>query len=292
VQRFLYVGYRDGNIFQVVHKFFSPALERFFEEFLEPFLIGDEKLRIRPLDQRNQSRIDHRRGKEGRRRDLEVKLNGKHILEEDGERGIFFSSGLGTEPESEFFLEEKRTCRKKISVFHHLRKQRRGDGIRKVSDQLCLLFLNKIFEIDLKNILFENCQVGKSMSFQIRDQGSVFFDGNDSSSSFYQGKGQSTSSRTDFYDKVLWLWIDDPDNSMENVLISQEMLSQGFSLGFLHVMNVSTGSFSLKTISEIREGVKLIPLQVLQSFLTWVQLWALWIPFFAFHKVLKSFFSG
>jgi hypothetical protein len=49
---------------------------------------------------------------------------------------------------------------------------------------------------------------------------------------------------------------------MENVLISQEMLSQGFSLGFLHVMNVSTGSFSLKTIPEIREGVKLVHIRV------------------------------
>jgi len=90
------------------------------------------------------------------RRDLEMKLDGKNILEEDGERGVLFSSWLGTKSESEFLLEEERARRKKISIFHHLREKRRGDGVGKVTDQLCLIFLNKIFEIDLKNISFKN----------------------------------------------------------------------------------------------------------------------------------------
>lgn len=83
------------------------------------------------------------------------------------------------------------------------------------------------------------------------DQGAVFFDGNDSSSLFQEGEGQSTPSRTDFYDEVIGLWIDNPDNFFENISISQEMLSQGFSLGFLHFSGISTCLAFLETIPEI-----------------------------------------
>lgn len=89
-----------------------------------------------------------------------MKSDGKNILEEDGERGVLFRSWLGRESKGEFFLEEECAHRKKISIFHHHREKRRGDGVGKVADQLCLFFLNKIFEIDLKYISFENRQVG------------------------------------------------------------------------------------------------------------------------------------